>query len=423
MELDRQVYADGAQKELTTGYHQVARRNFVELFKLARHNNVAMPAEYLQRLERMYEYNLRAMTPEGRLPPLNDAGYTRVLSSLAEGSELFGRDDFLWAAGGGAEGRAPGYTSVAFPYAGQYVMRSGWAADDRYLLFESGPFGIGHQHEDKLSLFIYGLGRVLLTEAGTYSYDRSKYRRYVLGTWAHNTILVDGEQQHRRGLRETYETDQPLANLWVTAEEFDAADGVYSTGYGPKRDRDVTHERTVVFVRPDYWVVVDRLHATQRHRYDVLWHLNNDAAGQDPETLTAWGADSGVANLLVAPAAVDGLELEIVKGRDDPVLGFAPARKKNPIPVLDYRLAADGPVTLAWALVPFRGSRPACDIAIEGRGKGTVVSVKSEDGTDYVFLAPRGETAATTVAGKKLNARVGVVRTDASGQVLSAASR
>ena len=64
----------------------------------------------------------------------------------------------------------------------------------QFLLFDAGPYGLGHQHEDKLSMFIYALGRVLLTEAGTYSYDRSKYRRYVLGTWAHNTILVDGGQ-------------------------------------------------------------------------------------------------------------------------------------------------------------------------------------------------------------------------------------
>ena len=46
----------------------------------------------------MYEYDLKAMTPERRLPPLNDAGYTTVRSYLAEGADLFKRDDFRWAA-------------------------------------------------------------------------------------------------------------------------------------------------------------------------------------------------------------------------------------------------------------------------------------------------------------------------------------
>jgi len=423
MELDRQVYPDGAQKELTTGYHQVARRNFVELYKLARLNEIAMPEEYLDRLERMYAYNLQAMTPEGRLPPLNDAGYTSVVSSLEEGAELFDNEGFRWAATGGAEGETPGYTSVAFPYAGQYVMRSGWEADDLYLLFESGPFGIGHQHEDKLTMFIYALGRVLLTEAGSYSYDRSKYRRYVLGTWAHNTILVDGQEQHRGGLRETYETDRPLDDLWIHDDLFDAADGVYQSGYGPKREIDVEHHRTVLFVRPEYWVVVDRLEAAGTHEYDVLWHLNNDEAAHDSRTLAAWGADSGVANLMVTPAAVEGLALRIVTGRDEPVLGFAPASRKRPIPVLDYTFRTDGPATLVWVLTPYRGARPNVRVTAEDRDGGVVVEVSHGAGSDYVYVARRGETHSVNLAGQELRGRVALVRTNEAGTVVAASGK
>ena len=420
MEMQRQVYPDGAQKELTTGYHQVALHNFVGLYKIAHHNDVALPEDYLDRLERMYEYNLKAMTPERRLPPLNDAGYTGVSSSLKEGAELFDRSDFLWAATAGIEGTAPDYTSVAFPYAGQYVMRSGWDQDDRYLLFESGPYGIGHQHEDKLSMFAYAYGRPLLTEAGTYSYDRSKYRRYVLGTWAHNTILVDGEQQHRGGLRETYETDDPLDNLWIHNDVFDAADGVYQSGYGKKRDTSVVHERSVVFVRPDYWVVVDRLHAKGQHEYDILWHLNNDAAARNAKTLAAWGSDQGVANLMVTPAPTNGLDLEIVVGRDDPVLGFAPAKKKKPIPVLDYKLQAKGPVVVAWVLTPFPTDRPDIKAEMTNNDTGTIVTVSHDSGTDQIYVAPRGERNTVTLAGRSLTGRVAVVRIGKDNKVLAA---
>ncbi len=422
MELDRQVYPDGAQKELTTGYHQVALRNFVGLLRIAQHNDVAVPADYLARLERMYEYNLKAMTPEGRLPPLNDAGYTGVLRTLEEGAEFFGREDFRWAATGGIQGAAPDYTSVEFPYAGQYVMRSGWNRDDRYLLFESGPFGIGHQHEDKLSTFIYGHGRVLLTEAGTYSYDRSKYRRYVLGTWAHNTILVDGQQQHRGGLRDTYETDEPLDNQWIHNDAFDAVDGVYDSGYGPKRDIQVDHARTVVFVRPDYWIVVDRLQAENPHDYDILWHLNADGAAKDTQTLAAWGTDEGVANLMVTPAVTRGLELEIVVGRDEPVLGFAPASRKEPIPVLNYKLNANGPVTLAWVLMPYPAERPSVKAEMSESASGTIVTVSHAEGTDMVYVAPRGESQIVTLGPKKLEGRIAVVRLDAQNKVIAASA-
>ena len=419
LELDRQVYPDGAQKELTSGYHQVARGNFVGLYKFARLNEIPVPEAYLAQLERMYVYNLQAMTPAGRLPPWNDAGHTNVIPSLVEGAELFGRKDFRWAATGGVEGRAPEYTSVAFPYAGQYVMRSGWQPGDLYAMFESGPYGIGHQHEDKLSMFLYGLGRVLLTEAGTYSYDRSKYRRYVLGTWAHNTILVDGQQQHRRGLVETYQTEQPLDNFWATGAVFDAADGVYQDGYGPDRQIDVRHERTVVFLRPDFWIVVDRLHSQGEHTYDILWHLNNDEAAHDPDTLAAWGADAGVANLMVTPSSTQGLALEIVKGREEPVLGFAPAAAKKPIPVLDYRLKASGPATLAWVLTPLDGQRPAVEATVDDRDGGTVVTVKRGSHTDYLYVAPRGRRHTAALAGQTFEGHIAVVRTDEAGKVVA----
>lgn len=419
LELDRQVYPDGAQKELTTSYHQVALRNFVGILRIAEHNDVPVPKDYLARLERMYEYNLKAMTPEGRLPPLNDAGYTGVLQSLEEGAEFFGREDFRWAATGGVQGTAPDYTSVEFPYAGQYVMRSGWDRDDRYLLFESGPFGIGHQHEDKLSMFIYGHGRVLLTEAGTYSYDRSKYRRYVLGTWAHNTILVNGQQQHRSGLRDTYETDTPLENLWIHNNAFDAADGVYESGYGPNRDIQVDHARTVVFVRPDYWVVVDRLQTEGQHHYDILWHLNSDGASQDAQTLSSWGTDEGVSNLMVTPASTEGLDLEIVVGRDEPVLGFAPASGKNPIPVLNYNLKATGPATMAWVLTPYPAKRPSVKAEMLNSTSGTIVTVSHAEGTDMIYVAPRGQSHRVTLGPQELKGRIAVVRRNCENEIVT----
>ena len=165
-ELEWEVYPDGVQIELAPTYHEVTRRNCAALFKIAKLNKVPMPEDYLQWLERMYEYCLKAMTAERRLPPLNDSAYVPITRTLLEGAEFFDRKDFLWAATFGKQGKKPDFTSVAFPWAGQYVMRSGWGEDDLYLMFESGPFGTGHQHEDKLSMFVYGLGRVLLTEAG-----------------------------------------------------------------------------------------------------------------------------------------------------------------------------------------------------------------------------------------------------------------
>ena len=423
LELDRQVYPDGAQMELTSSYHQVALRNFVAIVKIARHNGRDLPPAYLAKLERMYDYALKAMTPERRLPPLNDADYTDVREQLAEGAGLFGRDDFRWAATYGSEGTRPDYTSVALPYAGQYVMRSGWSRDDLYALFESGPFGTGHQHEDMLSLFLWARGRTVLTEGGTYSYDSSKWRRHVLGSWSHNTIIVDGQEQARRSLPDTYRTDKPYANLWVTNPVFDAADGLYDGGYGDDHAVAVAHERTVVFIKPDYWLVLDRLHGTGTHRYDILWHLDNDAARQDDVTLAGWGHAPGRPNLLVTPAPIPGLQLEIVRGRERPPLGWGQVDDGRPKSCLDYRLQADGSVTLAWALTPHDGAPPAIKVDVATERGGTRVTVSGRRGTDVIFVAPRGETRTVDLAGKKLTGTVTVLRKPKGGPPVAASGQ
>jgi hypothetical protein len=176
-------------------------------------------------------------------------------------------------------------------------------------------------------------------------------------------------------------------------------------------------------VRPNYWVVLDRLHSTGEHQYDILWHLNNDEAAHDPKTQTAWGADRDVANLMVTPAPADSLTLQIVKGRDEPVLGFAPARSKKPIPVLNYKLQANGPVTKAWVLTPWRDSRPEVSATVEDRPTGTLVTVTHTNGADFVYVARRGEQHTVTLSGRKLQGQVAVVRTNRRGEVIAAEAK
>src|SRR5690606_28147273 len=93
---------------------------------------------------------------------------------------------------------APAETSVAFPQAGYFVMRSGWSREAVWALFDGGPLGYTHHHEDKLNLLLHGHGRLLLTECGNYAFDDSEMRRYAVSTRGHNTVRVDGMDQNRR---------------------------------------------------------------------------------------------------------------------------------------------------------------------------------------------------------------------------------
>ena len=98
-ELDKQVYPDGAQIELSTGYHQVSLANFAGAWDVAHVNGIAMPADYIAKLQKMFDYDLDVSMPDGYAPGLNDAGRTNMMVQAKLGLTYFPeRKDYRWLA-------------------------------------------------------------------------------------------------------------------------------------------------------------------------------------------------------------------------------------------------------------------------------------------------------------------------------------
>ncbi len=362
-ELRNQVYPDGAQKELAPGYHGVSLRSFLGVLRLAKRNGCALPDGYVERLERMFEYYVRIAMPNRRVPDINDSGSGHIGGIMRQGAELFPqRRDFTWAGSNGAEGAPPDYDCIVMPYAGWVCMRSDWSAEANYLLFDAGPFGTGHQHEDKLGIVIHAFGRPLLAECGKYAYDTSRWRRYCLSTRGHNTVRVDGMDQNCRGVRAEYEVSQPNTYGFINNGNYCYARDTYAVGYGPGRDRNVTHRRRVLFVKPAFWIVVDDFAAVdgKEHAAEAQFLLDADSAETDADTLAAAGVGGGRGRLAVVPLNTNGLALRVAQGETEPeVRGFLPEgfEKLRPAPALLYTRRFTDTATVAYALVPFEGDR------------------------------------------------------------------
>ncbi|MDQ3813066.1 MAG: heparinase II/III family protein, partial [Armatimonadota bacterium] len=369
-ELATQVYPDGAQIELTSNYHVVALTNFRDLAKTAKMNNVPVPDDYMRRLKSMYVFNLKMIDQSGVMPPVNDSGPTRVTDLLKEAHELWGDPEFLFGATLGKQGQAPP-TSNALEYAGYYTMRSGWNPTDKYLLFDAGPVGSGHWHEDMLNLYLHAFGRTLLTEPGSYMYDKSKWRNYVLRTPAHNTILVDGREQHR-GDHAAVPAMKPTGNPWLTTPLFDYAAGTYDQGYQASeyvareympvqyvgdKDTSVQHTRHVIFLKPHYFITVDFLTGQGEHRYDAHFHLDAPGAEVNDQTKAVHTTRADNVQLGLYPLDLDGLQVKVVKGQEDPVLGWIPTEKR-PIPTVVYTKQRPVPATFSTLLFPYTGDKP-----------------------------------------------------------------
>jgi hypothetical protein len=391
-ELDAQVYPDGAQIELTPGYHNVALNSFLGPVDMATAYGYSLPDGYLARLERMFAYDLWAMRPDRDTPRWNDSWHVNVPGTLSKGFSLFrGRKDFQWIATDGREGTPPDHTSHFFPYAGQVVMRSGWERDALFLGFEAGPFGYGHQHEDKLGIVIFGYGKDLLVEGGSYAYDASKWRRYVLASAAHNVVLVDGQGQVRAGLpRQNYVADGPVDLHFRSNERYDYARAVYDDGFGRRDRRPARHIREVLFLKAErLFLVRDALESLdgKPHLYEALWHLDVNAVDVDAEKGIAETREQG-ANVRIVPFCDKGLKARMVKGQETPtVQGWMPLRHGirgvRPIPTVVYECQSAEPVTLLTVFQPLRDGK-----------EDRVVSVSHAAGNAHITYAS-GKTIET----------------------------
>ena len=430
-ELDKQVYPDGAQVELSTGYHFVALRNFLGLANVARLNDVAMPADYVGKLERMYACGMWAMRPDRNLPPLNDAWDVNVPGILAEGFGLFPqRHDFQWIATEGESGTPPDHTSHWFPWAGWAVMRSGWGRDDKYLLFDVGPFGYGHQHEDKLAFVLSAYGANLVIDTGSYRYDTSPMRAYVLSPWAHNTVLVDDKGQNRRRLHETDVNRAPQTNPWYTSPAADYCEGAYDDGFGQQNALKVAHKRQVLFVKPDYWIVLDTLAPADGdpHEYTSLFHLGTpDAEVGEKGAVTTLNPTGANLQILALPWTEAPVTADIVKGQERPVLlgwvGKHGVGNAHPIPVARYKWQQAGVTRLGHVLCPIRAGQKSPIAAIEplqaASGSALVARIVFTDGrtdTAAINLDPDKPFRVDTLTSSRLAT---VLRKDAAGKTVT----
>lgn len=317
-----QFYPDGSQKELAPAYHGTNLSCITAVARLALLNNYSLPKGYVSRLENNYEFYQRLVMPNGKLPAINDSRWLDCRSIMSEAFGFFpNRKDFLYTATKGEKGEEPSYTSVWMSWAGWYVMRSGWGEDAFYALFEVGPYGTGHQHEDKLSFILYAYGSPLITECGNYAYDDSDWRKYAISARGHNVVRIDGADQHRFGKKGAGTSDTPLRNGWISNRKFDIGEGFYTEGFGDNANIsvNVTHHRKLKFAKNDYWIVTDEFipQDDKEHTYDIWFHLNTDKYRLDKKSNIVYSCDESGANIAVIHLS-DNQELEVIIGEQYP---------------------------------------------------------------------------------------------------------
>ncbi len=371
-ESRRQVQADGFHFEQSTYYHVYALDFFLHAAILATMNDIQLPAEFEQRLEKM----LSALCLLGRAgdPPRfgdDDGGRLfdprrnrseHLLDPLATGAILFNRGDLkaiatqlreetIWLLGPEGvklwdefEAKKPEMNSSALRTAGFYLLTS--EKPSSQLVVDCGPLGTqsgGHGHADALSVTLQSKGQNLLIDPGTFEYAGDGDERNVFrGTGMHNTLKVDGQDQAEPVTAFSWRAlTKAKADLWIQGESFDLLVGSHD-GYR-RLIVPVVHQRWVLSFRNGQYVILDRVEGEGKHRLELAWHLGPDLQLVEEGLFRAKGASHGLALL---PAQGHGWAEEVRRQAWSPVYG-----QEAPATVAVFSTSAELPREFCTLLV------------------------------------------------------------------------
>jgi hypothetical protein len=210
-------------------------------------------------------------------------------------------------------------TEAYYPDAGIVTWRTGWGDDDLVFGFKSSKFGgvwastayfnkdypfnlpdsnanVGHNHADANTFFLYKGGSDLSSEMPhRQTYDQST--SWPMTSW-HNTVVVDGLNQfmfHDQGLQGhavggTIESVVTLQSFDYLASDATDAYRYYTSSTGAPGNQYIDgFKRYVLFVKPDYLVVVDRLRSASSHKYEYYAHIGPEKVGATSGHITVEG--------------------------------------------------------------------------------------------------------------------------------------
>jgi uncharacterized heparinase superfamily protein len=380
-EMDKQVLADGADSEASTGYHRLVLELFLYSFILASANQIEVGEKYRKKLRTMLSYVRAYLRPDGRAPLIGDTDSGQVLPLvrrsaddhayvLAIGAAFFKEprfklpaheaampEELLWILG--EEGvrdfqslpeSEEGTASQAFKDAGTYILREG----DLYLLFNASGNGLmgrgSHGHNDALSLEVSACGTSFIIDPGTYVYSADLKERQLFRSVAyHSTVEVDEAEQNTTDESLPFvigDEAHPRVLRWETGRERDIIAAEHD-GY-KRLAEGVTHRRAVRFEKLErWWLIEDSLSGAGEHVFRFRFHF----AGELETSLHAQGIVSACDKMTGARLLVVALDAEDVPLLEPRFMSREYGAKSASVSVC-WTVRAAAPCNFRWALVP-----------------------------------------------------------------------
>jgi hypothetical protein len=346
-----------------------------------------VPPAIGERIRALLDVLVTLRQPDGSMPSIGDADGGTVLplgmcgrddfrATFSTAAIVFDHPEYAWAAGElapetlwltgpvartrfDAMGQRPpaGDPNRVFADGGFVAMRSGWDARAHALIFDTGPLGChvsaGHGHADLLSIQCSAFGHPYLVDAGTGCYTGDPdLRDFFRGSAAHSTVMVDG-RSHAQPAGPFAWKSRPAARLlqWRSNESFAVAHAEHD-GYAALPDA-VLHQRRVIFVESRYWIVIDEIVGSTRHRVELRFQFGAIPVRVEKDGWVRASNDDGTGLLLRSFATVP-FQLDVRAGRRQPTEGWISPDygRVEPAPCVIYTATEQLPIRMATLLWP-----------------------------------------------------------------------
>ncbi|MCF7854928.1 MAG: heparinase II/III family protein [Candidatus Pacebacteria bacterium] len=225
-ELVERGYSEGGIAHEAGAYHRAIFHAMDEFAAFALEQNVNL---YTERFKRVYDGslsvgNLAAASYEAAYTVYRDPAYLRILQGR-RGKGTSGQAIFHGTLGLADVGDIP-ITSTHMPGAGYIFLRRGQAGDSYEIRLNYIKY-FDRDEKDRFSTFFLRNGRQLETMPGRMSYGDYN-AEFMYATAAHNTVVIDGQDQravHGRLVAYEPDPDTPLAVV-ATASDTPLYEGV-----------------------------------------------------------------------------------------------------------------------------------------------------------------------------------------------------
>ncbi|WP_462409870.1 heparinase II/III domain-containing protein [Neobacillus sp. Marseille-QA0830] len=268
--------------------------------------------------------------------------------------------------------------SSVFPIVGWTALRSGWEKEDHFLAFVSSSSAKDHNHFDQNNFVLHVAGEWLLTNPGYQDYVEGPRREFTLGTVGHNSLLVNGLGQTKRGNSRMVDSFLSSPFSYVTGDASGAYDGKVAEWH-----------RTIAHLDSRFYVLVDRVAKDQpKDTISFLYHTTSTIAAEGKTLAPGDRTNAAIFDIIGQESSVS-LYTFSPNGMEKEIKQYPGAEQYGSY----IEVSADSgssQVNQVTVMIPHHNKNAVTDRAFSGTVHGSTVLLKVENpsgGTsDYVLI-------------------------------------